>query len=402
MTPASGSALGTSPQRVTERLYYTDSFVSEFDAQVLACEPAGDRFRVLLDRTAFYPTSGGQPHDTGRLDEATVEDVFELGDGRVAHVADRQLVSGRVRGAIDWPRRFDHIQQHTGQHLLSAAFLHLFRLPTVAFHLGREVSTIDLAGLAVVPRQVEEAERLVNQVVWEDRPLTVQFGTAAELAEAGMRKAVERKGTLRVIDIEGFDRQPCGGTHASRTGQVGMLLVRKLEKQKQNWRVEFVCGGRALTAARSDFAALSDAAQLFSCGFAEVPAMVARALEKSQASRREGQRLVERLAELEAQALAADGRVIVHVFEDADAGYLRLLAARLVAKPGTIALLATRAGGHVVFAQSSGSGADMNVLLQEMLSSAGGKGGGSRDFAQGTVPGAARLEEFVEGARQRL
>lgn len=388
---------------MTERLYYTDSFLREFDARVLECRPAGERFEVVLDRTAFYPASGGQPHDTGRLGEAEVLEVFEREDNTVVHVTDRAVARGPVRGAIDWERRFDHIQQHTGQHLISAAFLELFRFSTVSFHLGRDVSTIDLAAPSVVPRHLEEAERLANRAIFEDRPVRVSFASAAQLAEAGIRKAVERAGLLRVVEIEGFDRQPCGGTHAQRTGQVGLLLLRRLEKQKQNWRVEFVCGFRAWRVARRDYAALSEAAGAISCGLPEVPAMVAKTLEERQAAQRERQRLLERLAEMEARTLAAScGGTVEHVFEDADAGYLRLVAARLAAQLGTRALLGTRAGGHVVFAQSAGMAGDMNALLRETLARAGGKGGGSKDFAQGTVPDGARLEEILRSARERL
>ncbi len=402
----------------TERLFYRDSFLREFDAEVLSCEPAGpepdrrvgERWDVLLDRTAFYPTSGGQPHDTGRLGEAAVVDVFER-DAQVVHVTDHSLATGPVRAAVDWARRFDHMQQHTGQHLLSAAFLELFKLPTVSFHLGREVSTIDLSAPGIDARQLEAAEQRTNQIIFEDRPITVIFGTAQQLAEAGVRKAVEREGILRAIEIEGFDRQPCGGTHVARTGQVGLVLLRRCEKVKQNWRVEFVCGGRAGHAARGDFAALSEAAQQLSCPLVEVPAMVTRALEERQAGYRARQRLLEQLAEVEALTLLATDartsqacapRVVLRVFEDADADHLRLLATKLVAEPGVQALLATRAGGHIVFAQSAGLAADMNALLREGLQTAAGKGGGTKDFAQGSVPDLGALDGILHRALQCL
>jgi len=396
---------------MTDRLYYHDSFLREFDAQVLASDPAGGHWQVLLDRTAFYPTSGGQPHDTGRLGDAAVMDVFEREDLAVVHVTDRDVPLGPIRASINWEQRFDHMQQHTGQHLLSAAFHELFKFPTVSFHLGREVSTIDLVARSVVPRHQGEAERLANQVIFEDRPVSVSFGTAVELADAGIRKAVDREGILRVIEITGFDRQPCGGTHVARTGQVGLLLVRKLERMKQNWRLEFVCGFRALCTARADFATLVDAAQQFSCGLPDVPAMVRKALEERQASQRTRQRLLEQLAETEARALLAvagplpgigDARVVARVFDDADGAYLRLLAARLVGEPGVAALLATRTGGQVIFGQSSGLGADMNALLREALAPVGGKGGGTKDFAQGSVPDPTKLGEVLTRAVERL
>ncbi len=396
---------------MTERLYYHDSFLREFDARVISSEKAGEKWQVVLDRTAFYPTSGGQPHDTGRLGGAAVVEVTERTDGSVVHIADGPVEVGAVHGAIDWERRFEHMQQHTGQHLLSATFLKLFNYPTVSFHLGREVSTIDLAATAIEPGQLEQAEQATNQVIFGDRPVKVSFGSAEQLSAAGIRKAVDREGILRVIEIEGCDRQPCGGTHVARTGQIGMALLRKCEKVKQNWRVEFVCGARAASAARQDLRLLNEAARSLGCGLWEVPAMVARALEERQAGYRARQRLQEELAELQALSLlatearaAAPGgaRVVVRVFDDADADYLRLLATKLVAKPDVQALLGSRSGGAVIFAQSRGLPAEMNMLLRESVQAAGGKGGGTKDVAQGSVPDGGQVESVLQHALGRL
>ena len=394
---------------MTERLYYGDSFLREFDAQVLAREPVGDRWHVSLDRTAFYPTSGGQPNDTGRLGDAAVVDVIDREDDTIVHVADRPVAVGLAHGVIDWERRFDHMQQHTGQHLLSAAFLSLFKFPTVSFHLGRDVSTIDLAAPSVVPRHLAEAGRLVNRTIMEDRPISVSFATAAQLTEAGIRKAVDRKGLLRVIEIEGFDRQPCGGTHLARTGQAGLLLIRKCERQKQNWRVEFLVGFRALDAARSDFGVLACLAQELSCGVRDLIVTLRKALEERRAGQRTAKRLYERLAKLEASSLLAkatpddDGTTrVVAVLEDAEPEYLALLATELVASGAVQALLASRLNRAIVFAQSQGLPANMGVLLRDLLAAAGGKGGGGQHFARGSVPEAARVEEILSQAAARL
>jgi alanyl-tRNA synthetase len=377
---------------------------------VLSCAPAGDRFGVLLDRTAFYPASGGQPNDTGRLGHAAVLDVVDQEDHSILHVTDAALSPGPVHGAIDWDRRFDHMQQHTGQHLLSAAFIALFQFPTVSFHLGRDASTIDLAAPSVSAGQVEDAERLTNQIIFEDRPVRVRFGTAEEFARAGVRKEVAREGTLRAIDVEDFDLQPCGGTHVARTGQVGLILLRKVEKQKQSWRVEFVCGYRALRTARGDFAALGDAAGLLTCGLPDVPALLGKTLEERKQAQRSRQLLLEQLASFEAREMLLSRRtampdlpiVITRVWDDADVAYLRLLASRLVAEPNCQVFLATRAGGHVIFAQSLGLPADMNALLREVLAAAGGKGGGSHDFAQGSVPDSRMLDHLLQRTLQGL
>ncbi|MGH9729613.1 MAG: alanyl-tRNA editing protein [Candidatus Acidiferrales bacterium] len=396
---------------MTERLYYNDSFLREFDAQVLACEPAKARWRVRLDCTAFYPTSGGQPFDTGRLGAARVVEVLDAESDEIAHFTDQPVAAGAIHGAIDWPRRFDHMQQHTAQHMLSAAFIELFKFQTVSFHLGREISTIDLAAPSVTPRQLEEAERRVNEIIFDDRPIAVRYGTAEELAAQGIRKKVEREGTLRVIDIDNFDRQPCGGTHLTRTGQAGMLLTRKCERQKQNWRVEFVAGWRALAAARSDFAALRQAAEHLGCGMAELPENVRKIQEGCRSSQRDAKQLTERLAELEAVDLLSrnaetsqDGtqKTIVFVSDDAAASYLAILAAKIVATPKMQVILASRAAQAIVLAQSTGLDGDMGALLRELLAPVGGKGGGSKLFAQGTVPETSALDGVVSAARTRF
>ena len=341
----------------TERLYYRDSFLREFDAQVISCEKEGDCWKVVLDRTAFYPTSGGQPHDTGKLGDVPVIEVADA-EHKVVHYASAEVPVGPVHGVIDWPRRIDHMQQHTGQHLLSAAFIELFGFQTVSFHLGKETSTIDLDTPAVIPKQPEEAERRVNEVIFEDKPVVIRFGTAEELIEAGIRKKVEREGILRAIEVEGFDRQPCGGTHLERTGQAGLLLIRKLERRRDQCRVDFVCGFRALAAARNDFSTLTQAASLLSCGLGEVPAVLGKLIEDRRVQHGAVKGLEEGLAEHEARKLLASQpstgalRVISSALEEATPSYLGLLAAKLVAEANVVALLASRASGHVVFAQT--------------------------------------------------
>jgi len=400
---------------VTERLYYNDSFLREFDARVLACEPEGEpnaaRWRVRLDRTAFYPTSGGQPFDTGKLGDANVVEVLDVENDEIMHFTDQAVAAGVIHAAVDWPRRFDHMQQHTAQHMLSAAFIELFKFQTVSFHLGCEISTIDLAAPSITAHQVEEAERRVNEIIFDDRSITVRYGTADELAAQGIRKKVDREGTLRVIDIDGFDRQPCGGTHLARTGQAGMLLTRKCERQKGNWRVEFVAGWRALAAERADFTTLRQAAEHLGCGMSELPENVRKIQEERRASQRDAKKLTERLAELEAADLLArhtetshDGkrRVIVSISDDASSSYLAILAAKIVATPNMRVILASRAATAIVLAQSAGLDGDMGALLRELLAPVGGKGGGSKVFAQGTVLEISALDGVVNAVRARL
>jgi alanyl-tRNA synthetase len=391
----------------TERLYYHDSFLREFDAQVISCEKDGERWKIVLDRTAFYPTSGGQPHDTGKLGDVPVIEVADA-EHKVVHYASAAIPVGPVHGVIDWPRRIEHMQQHTGQHLLSAAFIELFGFQTVSFHLGKEISTIDLDTPAAKAEHLEKAERRVNEVIFEDKPVVIRFGTAEELAEAGIRKKVDREGVLRAIEVEGFDRQPCGGTHLERTGQAGLLLIRKLERRRDQCRVEFVCGFRALAAARGDFSTLTQAASLLSCGLTEVPSVLAKLIEERRALHGGVKRLEERLAEHEARELlashpptaASELRVIASALGEATPAYLGLLAAKLVAEANVVALLASRASGHVAFAQTKGLPHDMGALLRDMLKQFGGKGGGAEDFAQGSVADATKTADAVGHAKK--
>lgn len=386
---------------MTERLYYTDSFLTRFEARVLACVPSGERYAVRLDRTAFYPTSGGQPHDTGRLGAARVLEVVEDGDD-IVHLTDRPVEPGPIEGEIDWPRRFDHMQQHTGQHLLSAAFLHLFGFPTVSFHLGRQVSTIDLQAVSVVARHLEEAEQRANEVIFEDRPVRVFFSDEAELKDRAIRKAVERKGVLRIVEIADFDVQPCGGTHVARTGQVGQLQIRHLERQRGHWRVEFVCGGRALGAAREDRAALTAAARAIGCGRSDVPAMVARLLEEARRLRQQQERLEQRLAELEARARMRPDGIVVEAIADGRPEWLRRLAAALLQEGARAVFLVGADTKAVVCARAAGVAVDAASLLRQLLPLAGGRGGGSAEFAQGMLPAEAPVEAVLDRARQLL
>src|ERR1051326_3690560 len=256
---------------MTDHLYYHDSFLYEFDAEVvdIVSDP---RPALVLNRTAFYPTSGGQVFDTGSItlpdSLAKVIDVTESDDGKILHFLEAAGVAQkgtRIHGAVDIARRRDHMQQHSGQHVLSAAFIKLFNLPTVSFHMGVDACSIDLDAKQLTAPQVEAAEALANDVITQDRSVTIRFVTQEEAQGLGLRKIppVERD-KLRLIDIADFDLTACGGTHVASTGQIGSILLRKTEKVRQGWRVEFVCGKRAVDTARRDFTTLTQAASVFS------------------------------------------------------------------------------------------------------------------------------------------
>ncbi len=290
---------------MTERLYYHDSYLTEFRARVVDVSPdaaSAGRQRVYLDRTAFYPTSGGQPFDTGELGGLKVLEVTDEG-GRIAHVLAEALAETEVAGRIDRERRFDHMQQHTGQHLLSAVLVELFDAPTVSFHLGAEACTIDVAG-TLGAEQLREAERRANEIVFENRPVTISFQDSSEDLE--LRKPTGREGLVRIVSIENLDRSACGGTHVRATGEIGPILLRKLDRIRGNLRIEFLCGARAVARARADFEALSQIARVFSSPLDETAALVDGQREKLQESEKARRRLATELAQASGRALFAE------------------------------------------------------------------------------------------------
>ena len=396
----------------SQRLYYADSFLRTFTAtveQVREVETSTDqpRWLVSLDRSAFYPTSGGQPFDRGVLvpvdqpDQCIgVEEVSEDESGTVWHTVDRRLSPGaKVEGRIDWGRRIDHIQQHTGQHLLSAVFWHELKAHTVSFHLGAETSTIDLSIAPPDVGDLERVERIANELIAEDRPVHVRVASRDEaeamLAAGDLRKLPEREGSLRVIEIGDYDLNACGGTHVRSTGQIGAIHVRRVEKVSRGVRVEFVCGLRAVRQARADAQVLAEATAMLSVGPAELVAAVGRLQLESKARAREVQKLRADLAVLEGAGLVADApledglRLLVRSWKDKDREYVKLLASRTAAAGvSTVVVFAAEEADpvRVFLARSADLDFHCGQLLREELAKMGLRGGGSADMAQGDVP----------------
>jgi len=373
----------------TDRLYYTDCYLKEFSARVVRTNPDPRGTRVFLDRTAFYPESGGQPSDRGTLAGIPVLDVIDEGDD-VAHILPNTPAEEAVQGSIDWERRFDHMQQHTGQHILSAAFERVGGYKTVSFHLGTESATIDLDSDRVGAKQIEEAEKLANGVVFENRAVRVSFRSAAEVQQLDLRKPTFREGDIRLVEVVGFDHSACGGTHVTGTGSVGIISIRKVERARGLTRVEFVCGGRALRRSRQDFAILSEAARLFSTGFESVPELITKQSQDVRDAGKSVQKLEEELAQLEAaqwwqQAPERAGvRVVRCVFASTEGKKAKLIAHALGKRAGAIALIGVKgAPTALFFSQSRGGRTNLSDVMKQTLAKLGGKGGGTRDFAQG-------------------
>jgi alanyl-tRNA synthetase len=421
---------------MTERLYYENSFLYDFVAALLAVRHLPDGRRALVfDRTAFYPTSGGQTFDTGWIEwenldnpqalrpKFRVSEVMEdEASGEVLHViepapelehalADATAAPGesavRVRGFIDVERRRDHLQQHSGQHVLSAAFVELFELPTVSFHMGEESCTIDLEAKSLSPEQVRRAEERANQIVFEDRPVKTHFATPEQAREMGLRKIPPAgRERLRIIEIADFDLCACGGTHVRSTGQTGAILLRKVEKVKQGMRVEFVCGERAVRFARKDYETLAEAAGLYSAHPWTAPEQIRKSLEELKTAAKREHKLLEEVAELTAAKMLAASepaggiKLIAQLLTGRDIAFAKMLAQKLVTEPGAVALLGCGAEQPaLIFAQWRGGPFDMGALMKQEMARLGSRGGGSRELAQGGVPGPEQLDGAIERAK---
>ncbi|MGC8792784.1 MAG: alanyl-tRNA editing protein [Bryobacteraceae bacterium] len=382
----------------TARLYWDDSYLVEFEAEVVERDPQG--LRLCLDRTAFYPASGGQPSDAGWIEGVAVREVIEEGE-RIVHVMEAPVSAGRVRGRIAWERRFDHMQQHSGQHLLSAVLLDLYGAPTVGFHMGAEVSSIDMGVGSLSWEQAVRAEQRANALVFRNLPIRVDWEDAGA---AGLRRAVERGGPLRIVTIEGVDRAACGGTHVRATGEIGPILIRKLDRAHGGVRLEFVCGLRAVRRARADHEALAAIARTLSTSLdraAELVAAQAQSLEECEKARRKLalELTLRRGRELYQSAMpdAAGVRCLVQRFDRGKADEeLRSLAQGFCEGSRAVFLAVWENPPSLLLAVSADSGWDAGALVRRALGEAGGRGGGSARMGQGSAPDASALRLALE------
>ena len=452
----------------TERLYYNDSHLIEFEARVIdKTERVSGWTAVTLDRTAFYPTGGGQPSDTGTLNGLRVVECIDNEDAGVLHVIQGRApdLGATVQGRVDWLRRLDHMQQHTGQHIISQAFVTLFNAPTRSFRVLDQSCEIDVDLANPATDIIERAVELANNVIWEDRPITIHNVTPEEAAQLPLRKDSAREGVLRLIEVEGFDLTPCGGTHAHRTGEVGMIAVRHWERAKGLTRIEFVAGLRALADYRRANKTARDVAAFYSSARDDAAKLTSRVLDENKELHRRVRALEEIAARVEAEELLSEAmkseptaiaggsdreagglnreaggpdreavsessrglsaqrdtpgsvpqtvpdpggvtesRIIARVFDNRDAESLKHLAQALIAHDGVIALLGSKDQGtaRLVFARSADAPGDMNQLMKQACEMLDGRGGGRPDMAQGGGKEVSRLEEAINAIRQNL
>jgi alanyl-tRNA synthetase len=394
---------------MTKRLYYDDSYLRNFRAKALKISQTEKGCEITLDQTAFYPSSGGQPHDLGSIHSGLVEDVFENEGGDIVHCVDRPVDSQDLECIIDWERRFDHMQQHTGQHVLSQAFLRTSKLGTVSFHMGVDYATIDLNAESVSMEQVHKTEDLANSILYENRPVRVRIATPEEAPELSLRKESHRSGPLRIVEVVDFDVSACGGTHVKSTGEVGMISIRKIERVNRQARIEFVCGRRALKLHRRDIQSLEAIARTFSVGLHETPQRVEKQGEEVRQLRRLLQEKNKTLASLLAREIYLEApeyqefKMVKRLFEYEEIDFIKLLAQSVVAQGPCVALLGNRSVQvQLVFAQSESLPWDMRPLINECCKLIEGRGGGSRTLAQAGGRNPSHLRSALDWAEAQI
>jgi len=388
---------GRNKKILTKRLYYQDSYLKEFEAQILKKIKIGNQPAVILDRTAFYPTSGGQPFDKGVIQDTPVVEVVEEGE-EIIHILKEEIkedINSEVVGRIDWERRFDHMQQHSGQHILSGALMELWGIETVSFHLGEEVCTLDIVKEKLTEEEIEKAEKCANEIIFNNRPVKCYFVEGEEeVKRLNLRKMPDRKGKIRIIEVEDFDLSACGGTHCRATGEVGLIKVTKWEKRGEKIRLEFVCGRRTWEDYFWKNELIKSISNKLTIKDSELGEVIDRILEERKETKKELKELKEKLQDYEARNLINKSslvnnriRIINKVFEEDNFQEVRELVQKIINLDDSVVVLAgiksrEEEGARILFACSRSLKYDMNRLIKEAGKFIEGRGGGSPNFAQ--------------------
>lgn len=388
----------------TIKLFHQDPYRRTFTARVLSCTPVGDHWAVELDQTCFYATSGGQPNDLGTLGGRRVLDVQEEEhSGRILHMVDGPL-EGEVQGEIDWERRLDHMEQHSGQHLLSGVFEHLLNAETCAWHLGAEICTVDLSIGSLTAEQVEQVELECSRIIREARPIVTHLADDQTIGSYPLRKAPSVHGEIRVVEIQGYDWSACAGTHVKNTAELGLVKIKSWEKNKKYTRVFFLVGGRALR----DYLFLDrmtrNLCRSLSIAVSSLPHYVERSQEEISSLRKQMKVMQEQLLEVEAKELLAEqcirlgsARVVRCIFAGRPLEELKFLAAKVAAQPGAVAVFGTKGAiPQIVLHRSVDLRLDMGAIIRQVLPIIDGRGGGSPVSAQGAGKRPEALDEALD------
>jgi alanyl-tRNA synthetase len=392
---------------MTTKLYLDDPYLRRFTSAVSHIIDIEDRPGIVLEKTLFYPSSGGQPHDTGTINDIPVIDVFEDESRRVVHILAEPVAGNRVEGRIDWQRRFDHMQQHTGQHLLSQAFVRAANAQTRSFHLGDQSSTLDVDQAGFSLTTIEAVEDLANRIIYENRPVMVHLVGKNELDQYPVRKPPAVEDKIRIVEIKDFDYSPCGGTHCSNAGEIGIVKIRRFENYKGGTRIHFLCGRRALKDYQEKSNIIRQIGEFLSAGEADLYNNIRKNRDELKALRRENSNLNKRYLHYEALALFSERKkidavnIIVKIFEDRHPRELKILAQKVMEDfPDSVVLFGARsdAKASLFFLRSGAVACDMGKLMQDACAVINGRGGGRPQQAQGGGPAAQNLETALQGA----
>jgi len=396
---------------MTEKLYLQDPNQLEFTAHVTGRRVIDGRPAVVLDRTCFYPTSGGQPHDRGTLNDVPVIQVLiDDANDEVVHILAGELKNDLVRGRIDQQRRFDHMQQHTGQHILSEAFMHIIGAATVSFHMSEEFSTLDIDRSHLSMGEAHAVEDEANRVVFENRPVITHIVSPQEAGKMPLRKPPTVKGPVRIIEINDHDWSACGGTHCRSSGEVGIIRIIGIERQGNQTRVTFLCGWRALRDYRRKDSILSGIAGYLTTGYTELPEVIRKLDESAHTFQRELHKAQEMLASVEAEGILAQAervgttRLVSQVIRDRDFQAVKQLAGRMLQESDVVVLLGWQGPekGQLLFGRGEKVNLDASALLRQVCQAFGGGGGGRPAQAQGGGMPSSHVPEAVEMARRRV
>lgn len=399
-------------KKETRRLYFDDAYLTEFEAEVIDRLIVENQPALVLDQTCFYPESGGQPWDKGTIDGVEVIKVVEDGE-RIVHVLARDVAAARVKGWIDWATRFDHMQQHSGQHLLSQAFFELLRGETKSFHLGADVSTLEIGLAKAAEEDIERVERRANEVAFENREIKTYFVPEEKIAEIPLRRPPKVSGLIRVVEADKFDYSACGGTHCRRTGEIGIIKITKSERIRGNLRFEFVCGGRALRDYALKNRVVRHLVNQFNVKEADVAASVAKLTEEMKAVKKQARKSEEALAVFEAQEFIkrAEGKIIQQIFPEKSPEGARFLALNIIRQGELVCLFGamSESRSHVILACSESLKLDMRRLVPVVSPLINGRGGGgptlveiAGDPAADLTAALHRAADFLKKTRNEL
>jgi len=389
----------------TKKLYFEDTYLIEFDARVIEKREIEGRPAIVLDRTAFYPEAGGQSCDRGTINGVSVLHVVEDGE-TIIHVLERTIEADTVHGRIDWPRRFDRMQQHSGQHILSQAFYEVVKGTTLSFHIGDEVSTLEIGVPKISDPDLDKVEARANAVLFENREIKTYFVPEDKIGTVPLRKPPKKEGRIRVVEVSGFDYSACGGTHCRRAGEIGLIKVTKADRIRNNLRFEFVCGGRALRDFQDKNRTVRQAAAFFSVADRDIAATIGKSLAEIKALKKKVRKLEERIASYEVREIihGAQGKVIQAVFEDKSPEEVRFLAVQIIHRAELIVLFGAHGDNqsHLILAAAEGLGLDVRTFIPAISAVIQVRGGGSPSLVELVTTEKGNLGPALEAARKSL